>query len=237
MITNIDKFRNVAPDMVWRTQALAQIANFEAGIAALSTRLAAVTAEVVGSHRSKSIELPVITVSTPAGTFTLRDNFHDINLMAVLKEPATLSLAQFFEGIQEPLSWDWYLSEISRCRGYSWREWSDEEMSDPRILRIQDKRPGVTAWWETKGDEKDRWMARLSSPEWWTKDWSSGELTWDGNFGPDVQMYCQYLAFAEGIDVATKNRKYTKGVRDFIIAVRSLEAALTIIERLSTKRA
>lgn|SRR5678816_4243234 len=34
-----------------------------------------------------------------------------------------------------------YLAVVDRARNYSWREWTDEEMSDPRILRVRDKRP------------------------------------------------------------------------------------------------
>ena len=152
-IIDIDKFKEVAPEMFWRGAALDQIDGFEKTVAAIAKRLR-VTAAVVGSHRSKSIDLPVVMLSTDAGTFTLRDNFHDINLMAILRQPVTMSLEQFFAGIQEPLTWDWYLSEIERARGYSWREWTDEEMNDPRILRVRDKRDGVAMWWEKKPDEK-----------------------------------------------------------------------------------
>src|SRR5215510_10936699 len=122
-IININKFKEVAPQMLWRGAALEQIDAFEKAVVALARRVR-VTAEVVGSHRSKSIDLPVIKISTDAGAFTLRDNFHDINLMTVLRSPATMSLEQFFAGIQEPLSWEWYLAEIERARGYSWREWT-----------------------------------------------------------------------------------------------------------------
>ena len=36
--------------------------------------------EVVSSHTSKSIKLPVIKVSGPSGTIYLRDNFHDVKI-------------------------------------------------------------------------------------------------------------------------------------------------------------
>jgi hypothetical protein len=232
-IINIDKFKDVAPQMIWRGAALDQIDRFEKTVAALTARFR-VTAEVVGSHRSKSIDLPVVMLTTDAGKFTLRDNFHDINLMAILRYPSTLSLEQLFADIQEPLTWDWYLSEIDRARNYTWREWTDEEMNDPRILRVQDKRPGVNTWWDKKPDEKDRWARRMSSPAWHSRDWSHGEFAWDGDFGPGVKLFRQGHAFAEGIQVTTSNRKYLKGVNDFIIALNSLQAASLIIERLST---
>lgn len=229
-IIDIDKFKAIAPQMLWKDAATNQIDAFERAVAALAARFR-VTAEVVGSHRSKSIDLPVIKLSTDVGDFTLRDNFYDINLMAILKSPATLSLEQLFDGIQAPLSWEWYLAEIERARGYSWREWSDEEMNDPRILRVRDKRPGCDMWWEKKGDEKDRWTARMSNPTWYSRDWSSAELTWDGEFGPGVKLYPQGHAHAQGIDVTTSNRKYVRGVSDFIIAVGTLASAITMIER------
>ncbi len=232
-IINLDKFKDVASEMLWRGAALGQIEDFEKAIADFATRFR-VTAEVVGTHRSKSIELPVVKLSTNAGEFTLRDNFYDINLMAVLKSPATLSLEQLFAGIQEPLSWEWYLAEIERARGYSWKEWTDEEMNDPRILRVRDKRPGCDMWWEKKPDEKDRWANRMSSPAWYSRDWSHGEFAWDGDFGPGVKLYRQDHAFAQGIDVKTSNRRYVRGVSDFIIATNSLTSAMTMIERFHT---
>jgi hypothetical protein len=234
-IIDIDKFKTVAPQMLWRGAAASQIDAFEKAIAEFATRFRA-TAEVVGSHRSKSIDLPVIKISTDAGEFTLRDNFHDINLMAVLQAPSTLSLEQLFSGILEPLSWDWYLAEIERARGYSWREWTDEEMNNPCVLRVRDKRPNCDMWWEKKGDEKDRWAARMSNPAWYSRDWSSGEFTWDGDFGPGVKLYRQDRAYAEGINITTSNRKYVRGVSDFIIATDTLASAITMIERLHNRK-
>lgn len=232
-IIDIDKFKTVAPQLLWRDAAASQIDEFEKAITAFATRFRT-TAEVVGSHCSKSIYLPVVKLSTDAGEFTLRDNFHDINLMAILRSPSTLALEQLFAGIQEPWTWEWYLAEIDRARAYSWCEWSNEEMNDPRILRVRDKRhgPGCAMWWEKKGDEKDRWAARMSNPAWYSRDWSSSEFTWDGNFGPGVKLYRQDHAYAQGIDVTTSNRRYVKGVSDFIIATDTLASAMTMIERL-----
>jgi len=231
-IVNLDKFKEVAPQMLWCRAALDQIDSFEKTVVALAKHVR-VTAEVVGSHSSKSIHLPVVMLSTDAGEFTLRDNFHDINLMAILRNPSTLSLEQFFAGIQEPLTWEWYLAEIDRARGYSWREWSDDEMNDPRILRVRDKRPGCDMWWVKKPEEKDRWLNRMSSPTWYSRDWSSSEVTWDGDFGPGVKLFRQDHAYAEGIKVTTSNRRYVKGVSDFIIATDTLVSALKMIERLT----
>jgi len=229
-IIGIDKFKEVAPHMLWRGAAMDQIDKFEKTVVALAKRFR-VKAEVVGRHRSKSVDLPVVRLSTDAGEFTLRDNFYDINLMAILREPANLTLDQFFADIHEPLTWEWYLSEVERARNYSWREWTDEEMNDPRILRVRDKRPNGDMWWEKKVEEKDRWLNRMSSPTWYSNGWSSGELTWDGEFGPGVKLYRQGHVYAEGIEVPTSNRKYLKGVRDFIIATNTLASAVAMIER------
>jgi hypothetical protein len=230
-LIDIEKFKTVAPQLLWRDAAASQLDGFERAITAFATRFG-VTAEVVGSHRSKSIDLPVIKLSTDVGEFTLRDNFHDINLMAILRGPSTLSLEQFFTGIQNPLTWEWYLTEIERARNYSWRAWTDEEMNDPRILRVRDKRPSCDMWWEKRGDEKDRWSNRVSNPAWYSRDWSSCELAWDGDFGPGVKMYRQDHASGEGIIVTTSNRRYVKGISAFIIATDTLTSAIALIERL-----
>lgn len=232
-IFGMERFKDITSQMIWRGSALAQIDRFEEILAALGSRLR-FQAEVVSSHRSKSIDLPVIQVTTDAGSFVLRDNFNDVNIMATLKSPATLPLAEFFAGLQEPRTWDWYLTEIERARNYSWRAWTDEEMNDPRILRVRDKRPGVDLWWTKPPEEKDRWAARMSNPAWYSRDWSSGELTWDGSFGPGVLLFVQGHAFGEGINVTTSNRKYLRGLSDFIIAVDSLQTAGSMIERLTT---
>lgn len=233
-ISNIDKFKAVGSQMLWRGSALAQIDEFEKAVATLAERLH-VTADVVNSHRSKSIDLPVVKLSTAAGEFTLRDNFHDVNLMAILKNPSTLSLEQFFFDIQEPLTWDWYLAEIDRARNYSWREWTDQEMDDPRILRVRDRRPECShLWWVKEAKVKDRWAARHTNPAWYTEDWARSELTWEGSFSPGVKLFCQKYAHAEGITVKTSNRKYVSGTSKFIIATSTLADAVTMIERLTS---
>lgn len=231
-IMNMSQFKQIRSSMAWRGAAIDQIDRFESTIAVLASRLP-LTVELVGSHTSKSIHLPVVRVTTSAGEFTLRDNFYDINLMATLKSPSVLTLDEFFTGIQEPLSWDWYLAEVDRARNYSWREWTDEEMNDPRILRVKDKRPGCDMWWEKGDKERDRWAKRMSNPAWYGCDWSSGEITWDGEFGPGVKLFVQGHAYAEGITVTTSNKKYLKGINSFIIATGTLRSAVMMIERLT----
>lgn len=55
-IVNIDKFKG------WHGVALNQIAEFEKVVADLAARRR-VTAKVIGSHRSKSIDLPVVLLA------------------------------------------------------------------------------------------------------------------------------------------------------------------------------
>lgn len=228
MIIDLSKFKTVAPKMFWHDAALAQIKQIEDTFADLASRHQLV-AEVVGSHPSKSIQLPVVKVTTVAGEFTLRDNFNDVNLMAILKRPAAIPLAEFFAGVQDPLTWDWYLEQVADAHGYSWEAWTDEEMNDPRILRVRDKRG---TWQVKKPEAKDRWMRRMSDPAWYRHDWSANELTWEGEFGPGVQLFSQGRAFAEGIDVTTPNTAYARGRSHFIIAVGTWLAASLMIERL-----
>lgn len=87
--TDLESFKNVPADMYWKAAALAQIDTIQKAVGGLAFKHAA-TVRVVGSHRSKSIDLPVVLVTTVAGEFTLRDNFHDVNLMAMLKRPAVM---------------------------------------------------------------------------------------------------------------------------------------------------
>lgn len=225
----LSTFSNISPQMLWAEAAMHQLAKMGNVATSLQAELGA-TAAIVGKHVSKSIDLPVIELSTAVGKFTLRDNFYDVNLMAILREPASLTLAEFFAGINEPLSWEWYLGEIEKARAYTWRDWTDEEMRDPQILRVRHKR--TNQWCETSGEEKDRWMARMTSPDWYEHDWSNAALTWDGVFGPGVQLFQQDYAYGEGIPAKTDNRTYTRGCRDFIIAVGTLEQAVLLIKRL-----
>jgi len=216
----------------WHTAALSQIDQFERVIANVAQRHR-LKAEVVSTHRSKSIELPVVKLTTDAGEFTLRDNFSDVNLMAILGRPATLSLREFFHDVQEPRTWDWYLAEVARVRGYSWREWTDEELADPRILRVRDRRPGTDRWWDTTPDKKARWTARLTDPAWYSHDCAHDAVTWEGNFGPGVELFIQSYAYAEGITVTTGNRAYRKGIKDFMIAVNTHVDAEALITQLT----
>lgn len=224
----LNEFKTISSSMIWKGAALEQIEAFNA----LGVRLGA-DGNPISAHTSKSIKLPVVCFVINGNSFVLRDNFHDVNLLARLKGPSWLSLAGFFKGIKEPKDWDWYLSEIERSRGYSWREWTEEEIDDPRILRVFSGDDHNRMSWAKKPEEKDRWVKRMTDPEWWSKDWSGGELTWDGTFGPGVTIYPQYTPYAEGIPKGYATpEKYVTGSSEFLLALGTLKQAEILIRRL-----
>lgn len=231
----LDDFANINDKMIWKNAALDQIKQFKA----LAERLCVVP-EVVGSHHSKSIELPVVRLEINGKAILLRDNFYDVNVCVVSPEPIELSLHGIFEGVLKELDWDWYLGEIARCRGYTWDYFTDEEMEDPRILRVfklhKHGKPGdEPTEWNVRADQKDRWLKRMTCPEWWEKDWAGNKLCWDGAFGPGVRMFAQPHPFMQGIDAvasAGASQPYHLGCKMFSLAVGDMETSEKIIRRV-----
>lgn len=159
------------------------------------------SAHVSHTHVSKSITLPVPTFQwTRWGeqhllTMMARDNFHDLNLYVEASEPIALPLDVFYT----QRNFRWYQEAIESKRNYCFKDWTDEEMNDPRITRV--KRKNGNGWSEVRSDEKDRWDARLESTEWHGKHWSSGVLIPHGPvpFTDDTVFYQASHAFGEGI--------------------------------------
>lgn len=231
----LQKFRDIRKEMRWRDAALEQIDQFEK----LADKFE-VYPVAVGSHTSKSIELPVIELTIGNFRFLIRDNFHDLNVCVQTLGnygPVTLPLQELFEGILKPLDWDWYLGEIARCRGYSWKEWTDEEMDDPKILEVfTTRKDGTQVDWKNSPEKKARWIKRLTDPEWYAHDWSSGGLTWDGTFGPGVTLYNQQHPYAEGISALVPSealKPYAPGKSCFALALDSFEQVELLIRRLT----
>lgn len=229
--STLDGFRDIPSEMIWRDAALKQMDAFTA----LANRLGVTHIGMVGKHISKSIPLPVVKIQVNGCSFTMRDNFYDLNLLVETPKPINLTLPQFFDGVYMPLNWAWYLDQINRARNYSWDQWTDEEMDDPRVLRIKKSTiGGLKSYYQVKSpDEKDRWIKRMADPEWFSKDWSSGELTWEGNFGPGVLLFNQRYPYAEGIRCEDIPRKYIPGSSKFIIALPNIESVETIIRRVA----
>jgi len=161
-------------------------------------------------HTSKSIKLPVPTITMPGLTFMVRDNFHDVNVYVRTDEELALPLTYFYT----PLTFEWYCETVQSCREYSYRDWTDEEMNDPRILRV--RRKNGNGWSEGNGAKKDRWIARDSSTAWYENDWSSGMLLTSGPvpFTADTVFYDARTAFGQGIPKCPK--PYSGPCREFM---------------------
>lgn len=226
----LNSFKSIPDEMLWKGSAIAQIDQFRQFAETLGFPW-----EVAGQHRSKSIDLPVIRIDCGGGLKVyLRDNFHDLNFCVVsdAKQPITTPMSVLFDGVLEPRSWDWYLEQVSRCRNYSWREWTDEQMDTPGLLALTDDAP----WYSVKKpEEKARWRRRMTDPAWFRHDWSSGQIVWEGEFGPGVTMWVQVHPFLEGIGhlvPSSATEPYKPGCSGFALALSNLDQATTLIQRL-----
>lgn len=180
------------PSMYWKDSALAQFQQMDA-----IGQETGLSASVVETHTSKSIELPVVRFEGSNGYFLVRHNFYDWNLAVVWNGPVALTCEQ--AGFAH-LTWDWYLGEINKKRNYSFKGWTEEEVADPRILRVLiQHEKGHTYWSKASAEEKDAWAERMNSTEWYTSHWSSGLLLPDGEM-PGCGFWRGFHAFAEGIE-------------------------------------
>lgn len=223
----LNDFTDISPNMRWKDAAITQLARFEGFCAGMS-----LPCDIVGTHCSKSIELPVIRINGPTSSFYLRDNFQDINICVVAKNAINLPFTALFDGILEPFSWDYYLESIQKCRGYSWKSWTDEEMNDPILLRPT---RDVPAYVTTTAEKKLRWCGRMSDPEWYSRDWSSGKICHDGEFGPNAKLWIQGHPFMQGISEHvpdSASEPYRPGCKNFALALDDLTQAGALIRRL-----
>ncbi len=154
---------------------------------------------VVGTHMSKSINLPVVRLDFPQGYCLLRDNFHDLTLTVVWKHPLVLEYTDIYEPQEtydtKHRGWNWYLDQVKRNELYSWNGWTQEDIRDPSVLGP----PEPTRASSHTSDEKVRWANRFVSPDWYHKDWSGSTLLWDGDFGPEIkEIYAAYRCGFEG---------------------------------------
>ncbi len=165
------------------------------------------------THTSKSIRLPVPTITVPGLIIMLRDNFHDLNLFVRSEKELVLPLTFFYE----PLTFAWYQQNMQKLRGYTYSDWTDAEIDDLRVLRV--RRKNGNGWSEVDGAQKDRWLARAISTAWYSHDWSSGELLTSGPspFTDETTFYGARTAFGEGIPHSPK--PYSKPCREFMNSV------------------
>lgn len=224
----LEAFREIPDRMLWKEVALAQIEQFQVFAKALGFPW-----EAVGHHTSKSIQLPVICISCKDMTVYLRDNFHDINICVVASQPIMTPLSVLFEGVLPALSWEWYLEQVAKCRGYSWKDWTDEQMDTPGLLKLTNDTPWYMA---KKPEEKTRWAKRMTDPEWY-RDWSHGKIVWEGEFGSGVTMWVQDRPFMQGISnlvPSSAAQPYKPGCLSFALALRDLDHAGNLIKNLTT---
>lgn len=167
----------IAPDMYFRQAAIGQIRRFRE-----LAELLGLPVMVLDTHRSKSIDLPVVTFETARADayVTVLDNFHEVDVHYRGHTAAPVSLTPE-ECHYQKLDGAAYLEEIAKCEGYSWRGWTPEEILDQRILRVQVTNEGGGTWWNDARSwaRKERWINRFTSAEWYSKDWSGGELIGD----------------------------------------------------------
>ena len=187
----------IKAQMFWKRDAERQFEKFRELAAAFDEPLT-----VVGTHTSKSIQLPVVAFRTRNGWFVLRDNFHGLNLCCMWDFAPSLPLAALYT----ERDFAWYQGILARKRGYSYKGWTDEEMADPRILRVRVTHDNGNSYWsKVRPEEKDRWAARQSSTEWFGQDWSSGKVLAigprdeSGCFTEATKFYVAEHSFAEGI--------------------------------------
>lgn len=227
----LQEFESIDDKMYWKGAALDQLGRFRRLAEGLG-----VEPRAVGSHRSKSIDLPVVELVVGGVRCLLRDNFYSVEMAVQSPQPVTLPIASLFAGILEPHDWAWYLAQIDRARGYSWKFWTDEEMDDPRILRvIVTRENGMRQEWTVTPEVKDRWLKRLTDPEWYGKDWDA-PLTYDGAFGPDAVLFVQDHTYCEGISdlIPREDRSaYVPGKSCFAVSLGTYEQAETLIRRIS----
>lgn len=161
----------IPESMYYQGMALKQLDAFQGLAADINAR-----ATVLSTHTSKSIELPVVSLWTEHGFVVLSDNFHGVSLsMWMIAKPRVS-----FVDVYPKRDWDWYLEQVARKRNYTFAGWSDEEMEDPRILRVQ-VRPRFSPesppyWRSVSAEAKDAWANRMVSTDWFHTCWSSSRL-------------------------------------------------------------
>jgi hypothetical protein len=185
--------------------------------------------EVINTHRSGGKSLPVVkyllNIRGNNLEIVLRDNFYDVNML--VKSEVELNIP--LEVLYPKKDFEWYLSEIKRKENYCYQHWTKDEVNDPRILRV--KHP-TGHWMEKRGDEKDRWLNRMESTEWYGCDWSSGKLIHRGNIPFDVnsEFFHAQKAYSEGINESAE--PYTKPTKKFIYCG-DWERVMKVIEHLT----
>jgi len=228
----LEDFENISEFMYWREEARTQLEEFRKLAKAFACE-----PTVVGTHISKSINLPVMKLHLKEFEFLLQCNFYNIEIAVRAEEPVTLPMAKLFEGVLTPLSWEWYLTEISKCAGYSWNGWSGDQVADITVTEVEATNLSGRKYMNHNSlESKARWVKRMTDPEWYQKDWSSSTLTSDDPFGPGATLFQQDRLFAEGISDLIPYGEYGlyyPGSRFFGVSVGNYGLAKTLIRNLT----
>jgi hypothetical protein len=218
--------------MRWKDSAEAQFKFFRE----IKDRLGATT-NVFSDHFSKSIKLPVVTFYFHLMKVHIRGNFDDWNLCVEAGEPPKLTARDVFGA---PRDWDWYLDQIARCEGYSWKEWTQEELEDERISRVKaTARGGKTTYWnEKKFPEKERWLKRFESPEWYARDWSSSEGYYEGECRPGCELYLASKCFLQGMHFlpSEAHRPWRPGFSQFAVCLQTQGQVVDFLLKLQGRK-
>ena len=190
-----------------------------------------VESRIVSTHVSKSCSLPVVQFAFPHGSFFVRNNFHDISLGVKWDHALHLDYSKIYKR----MTWEEYMHEVDRCRGYSWSEWSDEDMDNPKILRVpRRKSKDPIQWDEVNSKKKDRWIKRFEDPEWYWSDWSSARIV--GDFGNDGEFYEAPYTYAEGIGSnICENCPYSHGLSEFMLCYNDYDRVEEVIDYVRGK--
>lgn len=211
MLTFDKLWDNIGAEMYWREPALDQIRCFQE----LCTRIAVLydvdyerEFGLVDTHRSKSIDLPVVLFTNGEARVTVLDNFYETDLHY---DGPPVRLSE--EELRLPaMTWDEYLAEITRCEGYSWRGWTQAEIEDPRISRIEvTRQDGGKYWNEQSFGAKERWLKRFENADWYSHDWSKASIIGDFEAAKagTAKLYRQDHPFTGERNVYRANRKFS----------------------------
>ena len=159
---------------------------------------------VVATHRSKSIECPVVLFAHGPLRVLARDNFHNVNVLVIDRIDLYHKDHASLRARRAALTWEvvygkpqgaaWYDDEMQRCARYCWEDATEAVLWD---------RAGTDA-------RARRWLTRGASTAWYGHDWANGKLFAVSEAGEDVsnrlpldcskvQFFKADHAFAEGI--------------------------------------
>lgn len=217
--------------MVWIGAAAKQVLRFQKMADEMNAPI-----HVISTHVSKSITLPVVRITGSNGTFVIRNNFDDYNLAVEWDFPVTLPM----EDVYRVMTWEEYFENIKRAESYChWCDWTEEELNDPRITRIEIRYGnGRTDWRDCDIEKKERWLKRFESTEWYRRDWSHAELIPDGEMKEGCRFFVADYPYGQGIpSIMQTYDRYRPGKTHFFIALDEVAELIKKINGQETNNA